>query len=277
MLNARSMHADVVAAHADRQRELFGDAWELARGGGWSSANVSSVQRPNNPGVGFMSHHLILEEGGGSPRGQMWFVHGTWGDPEGHWPQEFRESIGAELGMSTEALNWGGALSSPARVRGARALAVDIVAWYGKNPSGNITLVGYSHGGNIAIRAINYLAMPWEVGGHADIVNTLITIGTPVRNEYQIVSSRTSVGRHINVYNTEDSVQLMGSWPAPIVRYGDGRRFTENAGVLNIQVQVPEGISGSDAHRYMHDNPRVWEEHIFPALRSPVLNIRYAL
>jgi len=60
-------------------------------------------------------------------------------------------------------------------------------------------IIGHSHGGNIAIEAVNLLTdrrppIP---------VETFITIGTPVRTDYQL-SSDENVGQHLSMNNTYD-------------------------------------------------------------------------
>ena len=62
-----------------------------------------------------------------------------------------------------------------------------------------IRLVGQSRGGNVAILAANLLE---EEGVQ---VETLITIATPVRIDYQFKDG--AVKNHINVYNEYDGVQ----------------------------------------------------------------------
>jgi len=264
MLNARSMHADVVAAHADRQRELFGDAWELVRGGN-RNGNV-------NPFVS-LSHGMPFVDDGGTgpgPRGQMWFVHGTWGSADEHWPQDFMDRIGIYFGKTTSSPDW-----YPARLRhgdryqGSRELAVNMALWMSRNPGQYITLVGYSHGGNVAIRAINYLT---SYGSNPGMVETLITIGTPVmsdvRGHYRLAYTG-NVVQHINVFNVYDAIQQGGAGQFLGIDRFQGRMFPYPA--VNLNVSVSAGNRGPmESHRYMHNNPRIWEEYILPAIIAPL-------
>ena len=132
-----------------------------------------------------------------------------------------------------------------------------------------IRFVGYSHGGNIAILAANILHQQ-----HGIPVETLITIGTPVR-EYQLLSG--AVGQHINVYNTRDAVQVIGGgrgcvfagmsvgmWRTTPVLVPAGRTFT---GAENVRVTVPDGMNPFAAHRFMHQNDDIWRRYFAGLIR----------
>ncbi|MDR2572084.1 MAG: hypothetical protein LBD23_17540 [Oscillospiraceae bacterium] len=120
-----------------------------------------------------------------------------------------------------------------------------------------IGAVGFTdYGGSVAILVANMLA-------NEDItVDNLITIGTPVRNDYQLTQN-TIVGQHINVYNTGDIIQkrggsiLKGGWAL----HSAGRTFAETGNVNNQRV-IPRG--GGTYHNFMHNDLNIWENHIKP-------------
>ncbi|RAP24773.1 hypothetical protein C2W64_02780 [Brevibacillus laterosporus] len=135
-----------------------------------------------------------------------WLVHGTWSD-EKTWTKNrdnmvpylketFKEDIHADF-------VWSGDNSKEARKAASDKLVQEILEW--RNIKGNekkpIRLIAHSHGGNVSVLAINKLA---EKGIKVD---TLITIGTPVRKDYQLDAD---VRQHINVYNSYDDVQTSG-------------------------------------------------------------------
>jgi hypothetical protein len=73
--------------------------------------------------------------------------------------------------------------------------------------NGQITLVGHSHGGNVSIEALNMMAEMEEFDG---VELNLLTINTPVRNDYQLSESAAERVNHVNVYDPKDPVQSRG-------------------------------------------------------------------
>ena len=149
-----------------------------------------------------------------------------------------------------------------------RVLPDSTTTKYEVNPLGRLTgLVHSRDGDNVAIEAANILAAR-ENPIHVD---TLITIGTPVRNDKQLT---TNVGQHINVFNTGDVVQINGG---RIWRLGAAGRTFESA--LNIEVASSSTLWGLldrplDSHSFMHQNADVWQNYIVPNLQNspPSLN-----
>lgn len=77
----------------------------------------------------------------------------------------------------------GGNLSSACTVAAHQLIAKVLNVRKGMNSDEPLTLVGHSHGGNVAIEAINIMiGMPEFKNGDIN----LITINTPVRNDYQL-------------------------------------------------------------------------------------------
>ena len=216
----------------------------------------------------------------------LWLVHGTQfkrispqlpplGRPYApdQWNEAGRERAEKAFGIKPRTIDWRGNLDGSVRADGSFDLASEIALHLFHNPDSHIHIVGYSHGGNVAIGAINILAEHGRVG----VVDTPVTIGTPVRRDYQI-SSNTSVGQHINVFNVFDNVQVLGTGFQPytasqiLLDLGRGfdyigRVFSESSNVINIEASVTRGNRGPQAsHSYMHNNPRIWNEYIIPFL-----------
>ena len=142
-----------------------------------------------------------------------------------------------------------------------------------KDFNGKITLVGHSHGGNVSIEALNMMA---EMEEFDDVELNLLTINTPVRDDYQLSEEASNRVNHVNVYDELDPVQSIGGNSllnqvfglySKGVRLGKrpgqkkgsgelgkaGRKF-DNA--RNIIVDDPEGISG-DFHN-SHNRIDTW-------------------
>jgi len=211
--------------------------------------------------------------------GGVWLIHGTFSSPD-TWTESFRDWIVSASGPFTgwhldfgDWSNTGGFLNSgagnsiEARIAGATVIFNEILMFHRANPNAPISLVGHSHGGNVAILVINMLA---EYGINVD---TLITIGTPARTDFQLGDGVT-VGQHINIYARVDRMQTLGAEggvmyhantshisTAPI---SGGRLFSSPA--INIEAtSAPNRVFRS--HSYMHSNQAIWRQYIMPILR----------
>ena len=76
-----------------------------------------------------------------------------------------------------------------------------------KDFNGEITLVGHSHGGNVSIEALNMMV---EMKEFKDVKLNLLTINTPVRDDYQLSEKASGRVSHVNVYDKMDPVQSNG-------------------------------------------------------------------
>ena len=203
----------------------------------------------------------------------IWLVHGTFNGTADNDPWVSTEFWTAEIqNYVSETFNneplyaeaWSGSNNKNAREKGAEELRDMIMTYINENGGLEdfdepIRLVGHSHGGNVAILAANLLA---EKG---ITVETLITIATPVRNDYQLDEG--AVNQHINVYNTGDFVQArLGG---KIQNIGKAGRTYSSA--INVEVpKLPNRLwivnRGIANHGFMHNNVSVWENYIVPKL-----------
>jgi RHS repeat-associated protein len=222
----------------------------------------------------------------------VWLVHGTTGitsqdEPDAgleHWQtgedgMDFINFLVNELNQTIRYdFTWAGGNSTGDRAAAAADLAAQIREAHLVNPCEPIRIVGYSHGSNVAIDAINILS---QQGVH---VETLIKIAGPNRIVYGL-DRNASVGQVINVYNNWDGVQSIGGidtpWLAhnfwegawdtvtlnPLLRYSSRRRMR----VDNIRVTT--GVRRwrfwhwfGYNHKFMHNNIAIWEKYILPAL-----------
>ena len=125
-----------------------------------------------------------------------------------------------------------------------------------------ITIFAHSHGGNVAIEAINTMVNMEEF---KDRKINLVTINTPVRKDYQLSNDAKSKVNHINIYDEKDPVQINGGNSTTILKnypsslketgeYGKAKRIFK--GAQNISVDNPKGIF-FDFHN-SHNLPQDW-------------------
>ncbi|WP_192350836.1 RHS repeat-associated core domain-containing protein [Algoriphagus sp. Y33] len=131
---------------------------------------------------------------------EAFYVHGTWSNPN-TFPKLTKTTVNEIFGNTEgDRFPWSGNNSDIARQKAARDLAKHVVK--NRDPNQPLTLVGHSHGGNVAIIAANILDDDFGLS-----VDNILTINTPVR-EYQLNSN---VGaRHFNVFHLGDPVQANG-------------------------------------------------------------------
>jgi len=231
---------------------------------------------PLNMNLGLFSDTIdagAIQSGGlpiPSPEVEIWLVHGTdglWGginsSHEDHWPIEFIEHLMEEFNIPRDNIhtpNWDGALNGNVRALQGEVFGSVLNHHIKENPVNRRIIVGYSHGGNVAIQGLNRLSNNYGV----DLGNiTLVTVGTPARPDYRI-GKNTNLNAHINVYNERDFIQRLGG---SILGFG-GRR-AESAINITVDRYVPRGwdnILGRPAHSSMHNNLDIWRHYILPNL-----------
>ncbi|MDR1876024.1 MAG: RHS repeat-associated core domain-containing protein [Flavobacteriaceae bacterium] len=193
---------------------------------------------------------------------QVVAVHGTWSDSS-TWKNQIGHTgiIGAvkkAFGTSSVRVtnfdfNWSGGNYASMREIAAEQLVSYVLNLRKENnmtKNDAITLVGHSHGGNVAIEAINTIARMEEF---KDTKINLLTINTPVRPDYQLLDEVKLNVSHVNVYDTKDPVQVNGGngstfipdRPSNFKGTGEsgsaGRTFND---ATNIPVDNPQGIFG---------------------------------
>jgi RHS repeat-associated protein len=182
-------------------------------------------------------------------------VHGTWSDID-----TWKDLIGI-IKVSAKLFNdntlansfpWSGANYASSRSEAARSLvAFARSEMKAENFDGQITLVGHSHGGNVSIEAINMMV---ELKEFNSVKINLLSINTPVRDDYQLTVKAAGRVNHVNVYDPKDPVQSNAGNSVTISpkdgnlypngkgwgEYGSSGRTFENA--RNIQVDNPQGV-----------------------------------
>lgn len=112
--------------------------------------------------------------------------------------QKFLSNVSKAFGEKAVAFSWSGDNSRSAKNAAARDLA-NLVDNHDFAEGEKLNIVGYSHGGNVAIRYSN-------MSGRN--IDNLVTLGTPVRSQYQPNYDR--VKNHVNMYSNADGVQPFG-------------------------------------------------------------------
>lgn len=182
-------------------------------------------------------------------------VHGTWSSPD-TWENldGILHATDNLFGDKTlwKPYKWSGGNYKEMRTEAAINLIEDIrTALQNLDSSEPITLVGHSHGGNVCIEAIN---MMMEMDEFKDRKINLLTINTPVREDYQLSDKtlkRIKPISHVNVYDSEDPVQICGGNSLIFLpdhpsstkytgEFGRAGRVFKNA--KNIKVDNPQGI-----------------------------------
>jgi pimeloyl-ACP methyl ester carboxylesterase len=176
-------------------------------------------------------------------------IPGTFsGDAE--WAQSgqpFNVAVSRTFGEKAVVLDWSHRNSESARTEAAHLLK-SMIAKHEFAEDEKLNIVAHSHGGNVAFEAI-------VNGGVGRRVDTLVTLGTPVRPDYGIVHNPDLIGQDINVYSEGDDVQNIGGETRGIELGSAGR--TRN-GAQNIE--VPDA-----SHEDLH-SAKIWDEYVYPAL-----------
>lgn len=175
-------------------------------------------------------------------------VHGTFARgsadfrPGGVFFQAVAQSV---RDRAVTSLQWSGGDNHQARLEGAKAL-VQYIKDYKFAPGEKLNIVAHSHGGNLAIAAINL--------GLGRAVDNLVTLGTPSRDGYRL-GEPSDVKNWVNVFNSYDQVQVRGGgdFTSPF-EFGSAARTHPFA--HNVDWDVDFGPFGS--HEALH-SPSAWD------------------
>ncbi|MEN9390690.1 MAG: hypothetical protein RLZZ283_790, partial [Candidatus Parcubacteria bacterium] len=148
------------------------------------------------------------------------FIPGTWYDAElwaaqcsldGNAQSAFMTAIAETYHevptVTNDKSQWTGGDNRASRTAAASYVA-DIINNHQFAEGEKLNLVGHSHGGNIAIQVTNIVDRK---------VDTLVTIGTPVRSDYK--PNAANIGMHVNAYATNDVVQKLGGGQLSVSTY----------------------------------------------------------
>ncbi|MBT0813141.1 hypothetical protein KIH41_17770 [Litoribacter ruber] len=244
--------------------------------GRWLSVDPHASSYPSLSGYsGFANNPLIYIDPDGR---DIILVHGTW-TSSATWenPRGIRKASNNLFNDDKfgKAFDWSGDNFSGARTNAAIGL-IDHVRTQMKSDdfNGSITLVGHSHGGNVSIEALNMMT---EMKEFDNIEFNLLTINTPVRDDYQLSEKASERVTHANVYDKKDPVQINGgnsTWNKLFGFYQRGTRIGNRIGQQkgsgelgpagrvynnaqqNISVDNAQGVTG-DFHN-SHNRTNDW-------------------
>jgi RHS repeat-associated protein len=127
-----------------------------------------------------------------------------WSKGNSQFVKELESTLGVK-DTNTMTLIWSGANNSAARTDGAKGLNDLASQIRAMDKNAHITVYGHSHGGNVIMESTSYGAK----------FNTVVTAGTPVRDDYLTKYNRNNVDTHIQLYDTSDMVQISGGDALP--------------------------------------------------------------
>jgi len=171
-------------------------------------------------------------------------VHGTFAKgsqdflPGGSFFQNVARTVHDRTVVSFQ---WSGKNSHQARVGAAKALAAFIRS-YQFAPGEQLNIVAHSHGGNVAISAINM--------GLSKPVDNFITLGTPSRSGYRLLEP-SQVSHWVNVYDSFDKVQNHGGGNY-LSSFQTGPAARTEPYALNLNWDVDLGPF--ESHRALHSS-----------------------
>ncbi len=178
-------------------------------------------------------------------------VHGTWAasnptfTPGGVFYQRVTGSVPDRAYAS---FTWSGGNTTGARSQAANSLA-NFIRHYKFAPGEQLNLIAHSHGGNVAIAAVNL--------GLGRAVDNLVTLGTPARADFDL-SNKSSVSSFLAVSDTKDPIQVLGGrwFNSPI--WGEwGPAGRSLSGAANILVNTPL-TELFKAHEQLHESDLLW-------------------
>ena len=171
-------------------------------------------------------------------------VHGTFAKgradflPGGSFFQNVARTV---HDRTVASFQWSGKNNHQARVGAAKALAA-FVRGYQFAPGEQLNIVAHSHGGNVALAAINMsLGKP---------VDNLVTLGTPSRSGYRLLEP-SRVSHWTNVYNSFDKIQTHGGGNY-LSSFQTGPAARTEPGALNLNWDV--NLGAFESHRALHSD-----------------------
>jgi RHS repeat-associated protein len=174
-------------------------------------------------------------------------VPGTWNNHKEWDNSQFKEQVGKTFGEHPVVLNNDDMGNNKTdRSKAAESLRTLIVN-HKFAPGEKLNIVAHSHGGNVVGQATQE--------GLAHKIDTLVTLGTPVRSDYK--PNESQIGLHLNVYSNNDQVQQEGQTPfAPASR-------TMWAPARNL-----DASSQANGHSELWEKPGTWDKIVVPELKK---------
>jgi RHS repeat-associated protein len=187
-------------------------------------------------------------------------VPGTWNKHKDWDNSGFKAQVSKTFGENAVVLNNGGMDNTPkARADAAKQLE-GLIAGHQFAPGEKLNIVTHSHGGNVAAEATQE--------GLSHKVDTLVTLGVPVRSDYTFNES--VIGQHLNVFSNNDNVQPMGGrettawspWGGNVDYAQPAGRTVNLPGVRNL-----DATSTASGHSDLWQSPGTWDKIVAPEIK----------
>jgi RHS repeat-associated protein len=185
-------------------------------------------------------------------------VPGTWNSHERWDNSDFKVQVENSFGEKATVLpndNMGN--TKQAREIAAKALD-SLIAGHTFAPGEKLNIIAHSHGGNVVAEATQ--------GNLSHKIDTLVTLGTPIRPDYQFNESM--IGKHLNVFSKNDKVQPLGGMTFPIpgsIVPGliPASRELHASGVKNL-----DATSQANSHSKLWQNAGTWDKVVSPEIKK---------
>ena len=183
--------------------------------------------------------------------------------PEWSKGNKFTQELSKTFGVKeTNVLTfmWSGANNSEARTDAAKNLSSLVNQIRQQDSNANIANYSHSHAGNLSMESTSYGAK----------FETLVTAGTPVRDDYLNKYVRENVGTHIQLYDTSDMVQVSGGYNLTgHSGFEMGTASRKIPGIINLQVETGNGFV--ESHKNFNDFV-IYEKEIAPLINNNLQN-----
>ena len=185
-------------------------------------------------------------------------VAGTWNKQKEWQNSPFKAQVEKTFGESATLLpNDHMGVSVQARTGAAKKLN-EIIAAHKFAPGEKLNVVALSHGGNVVAEA--------TMKGMSHKIDTLVTMGTPIRPDYQFNQSK--IGEHLNVYSRKDAVQPSGGmtydFPGSIIP-----GFIPASRKVNLpNARNLDATSEAGGHTELWTKPGAWNKIVAPEIKK---------
>ena len=181
-------------------------------------------------------------------------VPGTWNSHADWEKSGFRKQVEKKFGEAAVVLNNDNMGNTDNARADATKKLMDLIASHKFAPGEKLNIVAHSHGGNVVASATNK--------GLSHKIDTLVTLGTPIRTDYKFNGSM--IGQHLNVYSNNDSVQTIGG---PMRR--DGWKITVSAErtLSSPGVQNLDATAEANGHSELWTKPGTWDKIVEPKIK----------
>jgi RHS repeat-associated protein len=170
-------------------------------------------------------------------------VPGTWNDHNEWDNSKFKEQVEKTFAEKAVTLNNNDMGNNDKARHSAAEQLRTIIANHKFAPGEKLNIVAHSHGGNVVGFATQE--------GTAHKIDVLVTLGTPVRDDYK--PNESQIGLYLNVYSEHDDVQ----------KWGGSNSRTMWAPAKNL-----DATAYANGHSELWQKPQTWDKVVVPELKK---------